>query len=365
MSRLRERPRAESARPGFTLIETLVVMSILGLLIALLLPAVQSAREASRRMSCANNLKQIGLAAHSYHSAVGCLPMGRSFWSDPATYTPSAPCASWEIDKGYLVGLLPYLEQAPLYNSINHSQSVFKLENLTIFSAVVSTYVCPSDSDAVQARPGYPDATYGLEPSLDWMKPLAMASTSYCGARGDGLSGWKPDERCQIPPNAKAWSNGSITEDAPIRLSSITDGASTTMLVVERAITASRPLTIHWQDGNPDINPHTLFGWWFSGFVGDTLTTTSYPPNLFKTLEPLRTNIGAWTEGASSSHPGGLNVLMADGSVRFIKETIDSWKVRPDNGTPAPTADGEKPPKGVWQALGSRNGGEVITSESF
>lgn len=356
------RVRVEPA--GFTLIETLVVMSILGLLIALLLPAVQSAREASRRMACANNLRQIGLAAHAYDSAVGCLPMGRSYWSDPARIKPGEPCASLVQDKGYLVGLLPFVEQAPLYNSINQSQSIFKLENRTIFPVVVSTYVCPDDSDAAQARMGYNDATYNLEPSLDWTKPMLLASASYCGVSGDNPIGWILDANCQVvPSNTRATSNGAITLDSPIRLASITDGTSTTLLVAERAITAFRPLSVIWAGGSPDANPHSLHGWWFDAV--ETLTPASYPPNLFKNLEPLQTNQGAWTSGASSLHPGGLNVLMADGSVRFIKETIDSWRVRPETGAPERAADGKLPPKGVWQALGSRNGGEVIASESF
>ncbi len=357
-------PRAARRCGGFTLIELLVVIAIVAMLIALLIPAVQSARESARRASCANNLKQIGLAIHSYETAVGCLPMGRSFWSNPATFSPATPCASWEVDKGFLVGVLPYLDQGPLYNAINQVQSIYKFENSTIFSNVVLTYVCPDDPDAALARPGYSEMTLNLEPPIGDVTPLVLASTSYCGMRGDELWEWLPDANCSVPPVA-AESNGCITDVAPIRLASITDGLASTVVVAERSISAFRPLNIPWEGEPAGVNPYTLSGWWFSGWYDDTLTTSAYPPNAFRRLTPLSWNSGAWVTGASSLHPGGLNVAMADGGVRFIKETINSWSTDPTTATPVGLTRGVSPAPGVWQAISTRNGGEVLSSDSY
>jgi prepilin-type N-terminal cleavage/methylation domain-containing protein/prepilin-type processing-associated H-X9-DG protein len=357
-------PRAARRCGGFTLIELLVVIAIVAMLLALLIPAGQSARESARRASCANNLKQIALAVHSYESAIGCLPMGRSFWSNPSTFSPAAPCASWEVDKGFLVGVLPYLDQGPLYNAINQVQSIYKFENSTIFSKVVPTYVCPDDPDAAHARSGYSELTLNLETSLNDVTPLMLASTSYCGMRGDGLSGWRPDADCSVPPVA-AESNGCITDVAPIRLASITDGLSSTIVVAERSISAFRPLNVPWEGKPAGVNPYTLSGWWFSGWYDDTLTTSAYPPNAFRRLTPLSSNYAAWVNGASSLHPGGLNVAMADGGVRFVKETINSWGTDPTTATPVEPAPGIRPAPGIWQAIGTRNGGEVLTSDSY
>lgn len=363
-SRAPAKGRTARQRGGFTLIELLVVIAIVAMLVAMLIPAVQSARESARRARCASNLKQIGLAVHSYESAIGCLPMGRSFWSNPSTFSPASPCASWLVDKGFLVDVLPYLDQGPLYNSINQVQSIFKFENRTIFPQVVLTYVCPDDPDASHARPGYSELTLNLEPVFTEVTPLMLASTSYCGMRGDGLYEWLPGANCSVPPVASQ-SNGCITDVAPIQVASITDGLSSTVMVTERSISAFRPLNIPWKDEPAGVNPYTLSGWWFSGWYDDTLTTSSCPPNAFRRLIPLYSGSWAWVNGASSLHPGGLNVAMADGSVRFIKETINSWKTDPRNAAPVESSPGVLPAPGVWQAISTRNGGEVLTSESF
>lgn len=364
MDRAGRRTREEASSAGFTLVETLVVIAIIGLLAGLLIPAVQSAREASRRVQCQNNLRQIALGVHGYHSANECLPMGRSFWRAPSLYSSSAPCAGYLPDRGFPAAILPYVDHSPLYNSINQVQSIFLYENTTTSSIVVNTYICPDDVDAAAARPGYSivSLVFGR---IGPPAPRPLASTSYAGVRGDGFGSWEPNGDCTIPPWANAISNGTITEVAPIRLASITDGASSTLLVVERSITAFRPMDFPTDQAVPEVTFYNMAGWWFSGFGYDSLASTTFPPNVYRKLTPLRTNSDAWRSGPSSLHPGGLNVAMADGSVRFVKETINSWTINPVNGVPVGPAGGNNPRPGVWQAIGTRGGGEVVSAESY
>jgi prepilin-type N-terminal cleavage/methylation domain-containing protein len=126
-------------RPGFTLIELLVVIAIIAVLIGLLLPAVQMAREAARRAHCTNNLKQLTLALHNYADVNGVLPMGYAI--QPCEVFPSLIC----ISHGPFVALLPHLEQQPLYNAVNFDRSIYLSPNTTIFATGVKALWCPSD----------------------------------------------------------------------------------------------------------------------------------------------------------------------------------------------------------------------------
>mgnify|MGYP001607338520 CR=1 FL=1 len=133
---------------GFTLIELLVVLGVITLLLGLLMPAVQSVREAGRRAQCWNNLKQIGLALHNYAETNGCLPMGRVPIHDPRFAGSNPPCTATYVDKSILVAILPQIEQAAVYNAVNHAHSIFAMENTTVHSQVVESYLCPTDSAA-------------------------------------------------------------------------------------------------------------------------------------------------------------------------------------------------------------------------
>ena len=345
-------------RDAFTLIELLVVVSIVGLLVALLLPAVQAAREAARRAQCANNLKQIGLGLHAYHDAYNALPPGRYPTYDPRLRGANPPCTAPGVDKSFLVMILPEVEQAPLYNAINQDLSIFGYENRTCFAVAVSTYACPSDWLSGFPRPmdTYQLCSGGLaQPG----ERLEAVNTSYAGCFGSlpVIAFPRPDTQCKVDLRTAAQANGCLTDISPISFASIGDGTGSTLLVVERAtaVLQSLPRSIS-----------QTYGWYFSGNLGDTLTTAMYPPNLVVKASAIPD-----PSASSSLHPGGLNALLCDGSVRFIKESISSWPLDPATDQPLGAArDGggwwvNLPPPGVWQKLATRSGGEIVGADAY
>jgi prepilin-type N-terminal cleavage/methylation domain-containing protein len=348
---------------GFTLIELLVVISIISLLMALLLPAVQSAREAARRAQCANNLKQIGIALHAYHDLFGSLPFGRITSYDPRFAGTNPPCTTRIVDKGLLVMILPQMDQGPLYNAVNQSLTIVGRENRSVHAVSIQTYACPSDTEAGRPRDGdlIEMAHYGLATPDE---RLTMTFTSYSGCYGsfdiDAIA--TPENGCVIPPRLKAQANGCFSDASPISMVSITDGLSNTIIVSEKATTRFRGL-------DDDQSIFRRYGWYFTGNWGDTLFTTFYPPNMIKRVAAVAGV--THTRAASSLHPGGLHVLMGDGSTRFVKETIQSWPFDPLTGQPVGAVRGSGgwwegvPPYGVWQALSTRASNETISADSY
>lgn len=345
---------------GFNLIELLVVIAIIAVLIGLLLPAVQQAREAARRMQCANNLKQIALAANSYHDAYDCYPQGVQF-----TFTFSTA--------GHHVALLPFMEQSPLFNAINFNWVVpWSAPNTTFCGSVRPTaYICPSDtmgaqvdtfSEAQYFPAGYPFFPYTSFP---------QAYTSYAGNAGT----WFRHSRDQTVLNQ---SNGLFVrnEGSPgpgtsgstiwtaVRIADITDGTSNTIAHGEHAVGLL-------SDYDRVVNGPS----WACGWYGDTLFTSFYPLNPQRKVQNV-TGDGlteAYIGAASSFHPGGANFAMADGSVRFIKDTINSWPMNAQTATPLGVIEDSNglfqltggAQFGIYQILTTRSGGEIVSGDSY
>jgi prepilin-type N-terminal cleavage/methylation domain-containing protein/prepilin-type processing-associated H-X9-DG protein len=363
-----------SPKSGFTLIELLVVIAIIAVLIALLLPAVQSAREAARRSQCTNNLKQLGLAMANYESANGTYPIGFAFqwYPDGNMYDGVAP----------LVQLSPYFENTAVYNAYNASLGPFCDANFTVCGTGNNVLWCPSDGSIIGYR--YTFQQGYISPLGNGKMP--MTYSNYATSLGY-WTGFIPGSNV---PARLAQFNGITCSvgypptfpSATLRgqgigttmIASVTDGTSNTIALGERA----HGLFSKTDDPDPDNSSFNGWNWWTSGNYGDTEFTEFYPINPQKRMNLATFNVrydqaGPFPLAASSFHPGGCNFAMLDGSVRFIKETVDSWiPLQSTSLPPGVTRDGNRLYQvapgtriGVYQKLGSRNGGEVISSDSF
>jgi prepilin-type N-terminal cleavage/methylation domain-containing protein/prepilin-type processing-associated H-X9-DG protein len=373
-------PSSSRERRGFTLIELLVVIAIIAVLIALLLPAVQAAREAARRGQCTNNLKQLGLAMANYESATGSFPMAFFWqWCGDGAGCGGGPPAGVGNAFGPMVALLPYYEQGPLFNAYNSSVEAFGSANLTIDGTGVGTLWCPSDGSIQGYRYVYPTGIYDSGPH-------PMCYSNYRGNWGYWTGG--PDGSVQttddtphrlaslqqfngvIVPNGY----GGVGEIAiptrkgvdrpPMRIAGVIDGTSNTAAFSEIA---------HGLLSKTD-GSFNCWNWWTSGNLGDTEYAHFYPINVQKLDANFTGNdqAGAFVNSASSFHPGGVNVAFVDGSVRFVKETVNSWTFNASTGLPPGitkdqsvfiVAPGTR--IGVWQALASAAGGEILSSDSY
>jgi prepilin-type N-terminal cleavage/methylation domain-containing protein/prepilin-type processing-associated H-X9-DG protein len=311
-------------RAGFTLIELLVVIAIIGVLIALLLPAVQAAREAARRAQCTNNLKQITLAMHTYLDSRGALPA--------AQYVETSFSA--------ITMALPQLEQGPLFNALNCCMMYDDPANSTVLMTNISTLLCPSD---------YPNRL-----------PSRGAATNYMANKGTGVLWWfpMPGPNATLPPP-----NGVFFVESAVRLAEISDGTSNTAFYSERLLADGSNAIISPREdvflhmGAPttpdealqmclalDINnPATQFPLFMGApwLHGQHTYQHSSPPNgrscgFFSVLRA--------TMPPSSRHPGGVNVAMGDGSVKFIKDSVNLV---------------------TWRALGTRAGNEVVSASDY
>jgi prepilin-type N-terminal cleavage/methylation domain-containing protein/prepilin-type processing-associated H-X9-DG protein len=339
---------------AFTLIELLVVIAIIGVLIALLLPAVQSAREAARRTQCTNNLKQIGVALHNYHDAMNAFPPGYVSAVNPAVTDPCDQDAensngSVDLGPGWAWGsmILSQMDQGPLFNAINFNLSVAYAANNTCSVTIVNSYLCPSDpadSDTVPVLADPPDPN----------DPGAYSGANIVDtvARGNYVGMWGLGEICGGSSPQNIPNVGSIGQPAGIfyrnsrtTMASIRDGSSSTIAIGERSHNLSY---VTW-------TARSINGWLgkTSGFQGGTDLFNPSPEECWtQVLGPAGLEDGnrtindpeAHVEDYWSMHPGGANFLFADGSVHFLKSSIN----------PAP-----------WRALATRAYGEVISADSY
>jgi prepilin-type N-terminal cleavage/methylation domain-containing protein/prepilin-type processing-associated H-X9-DG protein len=322
------------SRTGFTLIELLVVVAIIAVLIGLLLPAVQAAREAARRAQCVNNLKQVGLALHNYHTALGAFPMSyaaRARFSDGQTDT--APGWGW----GTMI--LPQLEQSPLFSAVNFPIAVEAPQNTTVVTAMLAVYVCPSDSTAGPFPVS--DASGNVRATL--------APSSYAACVGNDLT----DSTTGL--NNDGLGNGVMFRNSAITVAGITDGTSQTVLVGERAWAFTEGV---WAgvvtNGTTRRGPQN----------NCPLTGAMYYPAA--TLVQAHGNVlntdtdpDGGLDDFSSRHPGGANFVFADGSVKFLKSVLRNAGKNPDGSTLY------SPSSLVLQALSTRAGGEVVSADSY
>jgi prepilin-type N-terminal cleavage/methylation domain-containing protein/prepilin-type processing-associated H-X9-DG protein len=350
------RPRAR----GFTLIELLVVIAIIAVLIALLLPAVQAAREAARRAQCVNNLKQLALGAMNYESANGTFPSG----SYTNTITGVGGTGGSE-DFSVFVRLLPYLEQQQTYSATNFSLIYSSVENITLTNLGLNYLMCPSDPWApIQLTPTFTGFMKAVPATGTWNQYF----TSYAGCEGTFVQRYMS----VYPTYEQANCNGLVYGDARITIAQVTDGTSNTFIFGEKAHTkiGDYPATAS--------RPSYQFHMWTSGFYTDTQLCTYFPPN----AERASQNIGQmgiyYANQASSRHAGGVNFAFADGSVRFIKNTISSWAMNPGSTGQNPMwlpfnitwsnfayTINQGAQLGVYQQLATRAGSEVISADAF
>ena len=368
------------ARRAFTLIELLVVIAIIGVLIALLLPAVQAAREAARRAQCSNNLKQMGIALHNYENSVGSFPPGgeSTIFSAPSGYSGAWQPQTQFVDGGFstMARILPYIEGNSQFNAINFDLDYNNLSgaNFTGTSTVVSVFLCPS---AVRQGAGGRD-------SVDTADPLSVANSL-----GYGVQDYGPTCYTDIDPFARTGQSGSspatpfrnknarangVLKVGKTTIAEITDGTSNSIAIAEDAgrdarfaspydeqdmighalITYPFPRNVpagtrrFWRWAEPD-NAFGVSGGINNKFRPDK-ADSEWPDSVHTndTTYPGYNDVKGNNAGANdeifSFHPGGANVLFSDGSVKFLKEST------------AVT---------VLRSLVTLNGGEVISADSY
>lgn len=291
-----------SARSAFTLIELLVVIAIIAVLIGLLLPAVQKVREAASRMSCSNNMKQLGLAFHNYENTFSAFP---PMYTD--TGYPQAP------NHYCLTFILPYIEQDNLYKQIDLKTSGYAVQNFLPFTQPIKTFMCPSAPLQPTITYNVPSGKYQTLPA--GVTQILMGRTDYAIASGAGGT-WVTQS---IGTQAIATGPGILEYNKTIKMSAVSDGLSNTMLVAEDA---GRPFRYGFggakrgadRDGNGAAggwgDPDSWFG--VNGADGNLGTQGS---------GPVAVN-GSSDNEIYAFHPGGAHVLMGDGSVRLLKSTI-------------------------------------------
>ncbi len=319
------RVRSKNHR-GFTLIELLVVIAIIAILIALLLPAVQQAREAARRSTCKNQIKQLVLAITNYHDTHKCYPINYGYEFAGNRYdanNTSMRSFSWATF------VLPYMDQTPLYKTINFNLSTTSGPNQAASNTVIQSFLCPSDAGNGNGRLAG-RANGGGTRAVSNYRAVAGSNWDWgtrnlcrtCGRNGNTRNGLD-------------YGNGLICRQSgrftPVtRIKDVTDGTSNTFAIGESL---------------PAKCDHCWW-WWFNGGTGSTSVPLNHPNYINRTTP----GNWPWTYGFASLHVGGGHFAFADGSVQFISENINSRNDINGNGV-----------IGIYQNLGTISGGEVVS----
>jgi prepilin-type processing-associated H-X9-DG protein len=331
------------------LIELLVVIAIISVLIALLLPAVQAAREAGRRTQCVSNMKQIGLAIASYEVAQGCIVPGYLSATAPLAqfgvpgYNPDPQTGDNGPGWGWLALLLPGTEQAPLYAAINVSLPTWVAANSTVVQVQLSLYNCPSANN--------PTPTVTMVDASG--KPLPVANTQFARSNYVSNVGWNDSG---MPANVNydntvTGCNGPLYRNSHITYAGVTDGLSNTVVAGERTPYLADATWVGIIPGYRHF-AYNAFASVGTGGLGvnydyaNAILAAHSGPSLYEdpvVIHPPNSPLGH-TDEMYSLHAGGGNVLMGDGSVRFIKQQINLL---------------------TWAALSSRCNGEVISADAF
>ena len=300
-------------RKGFTLVELLVVIAIIGMLIALLLPAVQAAREAGRRAQCTNHLKQIGLALQNYHSTFKVFPVARNPW----------PMVHSAVSR-----LLPYCEEANVQNLVDYKTPLTSVANIAASKFPIAMFVCPSD------------------PAAGKVAGMDDAGCNYVANNGSGTVAY-----------GLIGSGDGLFTQMNLGFHSLLDGSSKTAAFSESLLGRGTPSTppdprldVLELSGGIDTTPSACDagsgtwsgkrgGKWIDGHYGNTLYNHFYTPN------PKNWDCGNGSHNkglstARSHHPGGVNLLLCDGSVQFISDSVEL---------------------AIWRALSTREAGEAFT----
>jgi prepilin-type N-terminal cleavage/methylation domain-containing protein/prepilin-type processing-associated H-X9-DG protein len=351
------------SRRGFTLIELLVVIAIIAVLIALLLPAVQSAREAARRAQCTNNLKQLGLASYNYEASQGSFPMGNRAFAD---LNQANACSDYYGYSAFAY-ILPYMEQGAGYASYNFNVRgdwypvvAAYSPNATAGLQLISSYVCPSDLSIGALNP------------MNFYTPRNQSSYAMNRGRQENIYfNWAvnafPDPGAPYTQNCNyGGGDGMFMPESVVRVADVVDGTSNTLLFGETCRFINEPsgsgfyfsnVVGAWGDSsffsggvritggafvipNPNTPADTTGQYLNACFSG-----TVQPPDWIKNGNPPGGPcylLGQW--GFHGLHPGGVNFAFADGSVKFIKNSINPQ---------------------AYRALGTRNLGEVVSADSY